>query len=134
MYERALAIEEKALGFDHPDVAQSLNDLGVVLNDMGDYPQAKVNHERALAIREKALGPDHPDIATALNNVGDALAQRRHLTDELAGEEPKLRLPRLERLGPGNVSHEASLSPEGERVGVRGEPRPEAPRPAHHRA
>ena len=31
MYERSLAIREKALGPDHPDVAQSLNNRAVLL-------------------------------------------------------------------------------------------------------
>jgi tetratricopeptide (TPR) repeat protein len=31
LYERALAIREKALGFEHPDVAQSLNNLADAL-------------------------------------------------------------------------------------------------------
>ena len=30
LYERALAIREKALGPDHPDVATSLNNLAVL--------------------------------------------------------------------------------------------------------
>ena len=36
MYERALAIEEKALGKDHPDTAATLGGLASVLNRNGD--------------------------------------------------------------------------------------------------
>ena len=36
MYERALAIEEKALGKDHPDTAATLRDLASVLDRNGD--------------------------------------------------------------------------------------------------
>lgn len=32
LFKRSLAIREKALGSEHPDVASSLNDLAVLLN------------------------------------------------------------------------------------------------------
>ena len=68
--ERALAIDEKALGPDHPSVATDLNNLGMLLQDTGDLAAARPYLERALAIDEKALGPDHPSVATDLNNLG----------------------------------------------------------------
>ena len=36
MYERVLAIQEKALGKDHPETASTLCDLASVLNRNGD--------------------------------------------------------------------------------------------------
>ena len=60
MYQRALAIEEKALGPEHPDVATSLNNLAELYRDQGKYGEAEPLYQRALAIDEKALGPDHP--------------------------------------------------------------------------
>jgi tetratricopeptide (TPR) repeat protein len=68
LYERALAIFEKALGPDHPDTATTLNNLAFLLRAQGDFAAARPLAERARAIREKALGPDHPDTATSLNN------------------------------------------------------------------
>ena len=72
LFERALAIREKALGPDHPDTAASLNNLAVLLQAQGDLAAARPLYERALAICEKALGPDHPDTATSLNNLAAA--------------------------------------------------------------
>lgn len=46
--KRALAIYEKVLGPDHPDVATSLNNLGFLLQAMGDLKGAKLYYERAL--------------------------------------------------------------------------------------
>ena len=69
LYQRALAIREKALGPEHPDTATSLNNLAVLYEAMGDYAKAEPLYQRALAIREKALGPEHPDTATSLNNL-----------------------------------------------------------------
>ena len=60
---------EKALGPDHPDVAQSLNNLAALYVDQGRYADAEPLYKRALAIREKALGPDHPNVASSLNNL-----------------------------------------------------------------
>ena len=69
LYKRALAISEKALGPEHPDVAQSLNNLAALYATQGQYAQAEPLYKRALAIREKALGPEHPDVAISLNNL-----------------------------------------------------------------
>ena len=55
-YKRALAISEKALGPEHPDVALRYNNLAVLYWAQGRYAEAEPLHKRALAIREKALG------------------------------------------------------------------------------
>ena len=68
--QRSLAIREKALGPDHPDVALSLNNLASLYEDLKRYDDAEALYKRSLAIKEKALGPDHPDLATGLNNLG----------------------------------------------------------------
>ena len=70
MYERALAIDEAAYGPDHPTVAIDVNNLGDVLQDLGDLEGAKKMYERALAIDEAAYGPDHPTVAIRVNNLG----------------------------------------------------------------
>jgi tetratricopeptide (TPR) repeat protein len=69
LFKRSLAIREKALGPDHPDVAMSLNNLAGLYQTQGDYAKAVPLYRRALAITEKALGPDHLDVATNLNNL-----------------------------------------------------------------
>src|SRR5208282_3898856 len=57
LFERALAIREKALGPEHPKTATSLNNLADRLRAQGDLTGARPLYERALAIYEKALGP-----------------------------------------------------------------------------
>jgi CHAT domain-containing protein/tetratricopeptide (TPR) repeat protein len=66
---RSLAIREKALGPDHPDVALSLHNLAALYVAQGRYMDAEPLYRRSLGIREKALGPDHPDVAISLNNL-----------------------------------------------------------------
>jgi len=61
LYERALAIREKALGPEHRDTASSLNSLALLLGDQRRAGRcAAALSERALAIREEVLGPEHP--------------------------------------------------------------------------
>lgn len=67
--KHALAIREKVLGPDHPDVATSLNILAVSYHAQRQYAEAQPRYERALAIQEKVLGPDHPDVALILSNL-----------------------------------------------------------------
>jgi tetratricopeptide (TPR) repeat protein len=71
--ERALQITEAALGPDHPDVAVWRNNLGRVLQALGDLPSARVQIERALQITEAALGPNHAEVAAWHSNLGGLL-------------------------------------------------------------
>src|SRR5439155_346477 len=59
----ALATAEHALGPDHPQVAQSLADLGRLLERRQGWAAAESCYRRALAIRAARLGAGHPDVA-----------------------------------------------------------------------
>jgi tetratricopeptide (TPR) repeat protein len=50
LYQRSLAIREKALGPEHPDVAQSLNNLAALYKAQGQYAKAEAMKARAKAI------------------------------------------------------------------------------------
>jgi tetratricopeptide (TPR) repeat protein len=67
-YLRALAIKEKLLGADHPDVAMTLNNLAVVHKAQRQYARAEPLYKRALSIFERALGPRHPTVAICLGS------------------------------------------------------------------
>jgi tetratricopeptide (TPR) repeat protein len=69
LLEKALAITRQALGEDHPDTAQSYNNLARNLAAQGKYDEAHPPYEKALAIWRRALGEDHPDTASGYNNV-----------------------------------------------------------------
>jgi tetratricopeptide (TPR) repeat protein len=81
---RALESREQALGPEHPATALSLNNLGVLLQAMGDLAGALPYYEHALSIDEKTLGPQHPQTARSLNNLGGLL----QATGDLAGALP----------------------------------------------
>jgi tetratricopeptide (TPR) repeat protein len=69
LLHRSLAICEQMLGTDHPDVAESLNNLVALYRLQGKYNQAIPYCERALSIRKQTLGENHPDVALSLNNL-----------------------------------------------------------------
>jgi tetratricopeptide (TPR) repeat protein len=69
LYKRALAIDEKSLGPDHPTVGTRLNNLAALYDIQGRYAEAEPLYKRALAIAEKALGPDQPEVGGELNNL-----------------------------------------------------------------
>ena len=56
LHRRSLAIRERALGPDHPDVGTTLNNLAVLLHSQGRYEDAETLFKRALGIRERLGG------------------------------------------------------------------------------
>jgi tetratricopeptide (TPR) repeat protein len=84
LFERALTIRKMAFGFEHSKTAESLNNLGSVLEALGAFGEARPLFERALAIREKVLGPENPETANSLNN----LAHLRQALGNLSGAQP----------------------------------------------
>ena len=69
LYERAIAIDEAALGPNHPDIAIDLNNLGGVLRAQGDLVGTKTLLDRALRIFREFLGDDHPNTKKVQNNL-----------------------------------------------------------------
>jgi CHAT domain-containing protein/Tfp pilus assembly protein PilF len=79
----ALAIREKMLGSDHPDVAKSLNNLAALYVEKGGFAEAEPLYQRSLVILEKARGPENPDVASILDNLGNLYrAQGRYAEAE----------------------------------------------------
>ena len=69
LLERSLAIREKALGPEHPLVADSLRILAQTYFAQGKYDQAEPLYKRSLAIREKVFDPEHRDVAAGLSGL-----------------------------------------------------------------
>ena len=57
------------MDIEHPDLATSYNNIGVVYYHKGDYESALDYFQKALAIREKVLGVDHPRTIYVRNNI-----------------------------------------------------------------
>jgi tetratricopeptide (TPR) repeat protein len=70
LLEDALAIGRRAVGPEHERVAQSLNDLGVLLRDKNDLAAAAPLLEQALDLRRRLRGREHEDVAVTLVELG----------------------------------------------------------------
>lgn len=81
LFQRALAIYQKAAGPEHPAVATVLNNIGQVDRDLDRDAEAEARIKHSLAIREKALGPDHPDVARSLNNLAGLYEHQRRYAE-----------------------------------------------------
>ncbi|AKB46332.1 hypothetical protein MSKOL_0555 [Methanosarcina sp. Kolksee] len=68
-YEEILQILEVNVSPEHLLVGVTLNYLGILYTNMGEYEKALPLYQRALEIIEKVLGPQHPSVATTLNNL-----------------------------------------------------------------
>lgn len=67
--KRSLEMRERVLGPEHPDCAQSLNNLAALNNEKKQYDKAEELYERALNIRRQALAPDHPSLAYTVKHL-----------------------------------------------------------------
>ncbi|CAF4361244.1 unnamed protein product [Rotaria sordida] len=70
-YERSLEIRKIALPPNHPDLASSYNNIGLVYDNMGEYSKALSFLEKAHEIDRKTLPPNHPHIALVKRNIED---------------------------------------------------------------
>ncbi|MEA3548429.1 MAG: tetratricopeptide repeat protein, partial [Thermodesulfobacteriota bacterium] len=68
-YNKALAIDLKVLGDQHPKVATYYNNLGSAWTSKGDYDKAIAFYNKALAIALKVLGEQHPYTKIVADNL-----------------------------------------------------------------
>ncbi len=86
-YERALDIDRRILGDDHPRVGMHLGNLAFVVQNLGDLKQAEALYRDAIHRKEKAYGLRSAQTAAAQSDLG-GLLQREGRLDEA---EPLLR-------------------------------------------
>jgi eukaryotic-like serine/threonine-protein kinase len=69
--ERALDLERRVWGPEHPRTLNTLSQLGRTAWLQGKYPEAETLLGRALEIERRVLGPEHPDTLFSMNNLGN---------------------------------------------------------------
>ncbi|CAF4342316.1 unnamed protein product [Rotaria magnacalcarata] len=69
-YEKSLAIDNKHLPADHPNLGTSYNNVGIVHYCLDHYDLALDHYNRSLKIRLKSLPAQHPDISMTYENMG----------------------------------------------------------------
>jgi tetratricopeptide (TPR) repeat protein len=68
---KALAMQERALGKDHPNVAITLLILGDACKGLGDNKTAKEFYERAMKIREVHFAERSDEVAECKERIRD---------------------------------------------------------------
>jgi tetratricopeptide (TPR) repeat protein len=76
LYERALALDEKAFGREHPRVEERLALVADVMRRMGRHDEALTRLDRAKHIVEQAYGREHPEVGSVLSDMA-AVHQNR---------------------------------------------------------
>jgi tetratricopeptide (TPR) repeat protein len=79
VYERALNIQRRRRGAEHPDLAAALRGLARLHLSRGNVAAAEVRFRQALEIRTNSLGEKHPDTAELLNDLAALLHQYGNL-------------------------------------------------------
>ena len=69
-YQKALKVQEKVFGGNHPGVATTYTHIGTVHQEMGHYSKALSFYERAVEIRLKTVPAAHHSLGTCYNNIG----------------------------------------------------------------
>ena len=78
-WQRALRIDERVLGPNHPSLATVLSNLGLLKIDDGEFAAGEALMLRAQAIREASLGPDHPEVGLSHTNLAQAYLEHGDL-------------------------------------------------------
>jgi tetratricopeptide (TPR) repeat protein len=107
--ERAVNIRKELVGPSDPSVATGLENLALILYELGDYAGARPLFERLLEIRERTLGPDHTEVASTLNNLGILLRESGELQEAQLMHEKALAIYEAKR-GPDDLDVARVLS------------------------
>ena len=68
--ERAMDLQRRLSGEDHPDTLSVMSDLAWLYRSEGKYAQAEPLASKVLEIRRRLLGEKHPDTLDAMSNLG----------------------------------------------------------------
>lgn len=82
LVQESLDLRRKLLGNEpHPDLAENMNSLALVLEMLGRSDETRQLYEQALAMNRQLYGEKHPDIAIALNNLANLYLDRDELDE-----------------------------------------------------
>jgi tetratricopeptide repeat protein/DUF2914 family protein len=99
LLREAARLQEASLGPRHPDLANTLNNLGIVC-ELTDKPdEAEQYFRRAVSIARTSLAPDHPFVATSQKNLRD-FCEARGKKVEMPAPVPEIRKPAQELAKP----------------------------------
>jgi eukaryotic-like serine/threonine-protein kinase len=109
LLERALEIQKRVLGVEHPDTLRSMGTLARVVGDEGHYHEAEKLQRETLEIRRRVLGPEHPDTLASMHLLAGILLYDGHDSEAEKLERETLDI-RRRVLGSENQDTLASMS------------------------
>lgn len=71
LFRKALSMQEKQLGNEHPSIASDLYNLGLLCYALQKYNDAELFLMRAWAIERKSLGLMHPETLSTLEALSE---------------------------------------------------------------
>src|SRR5262245_22565250 len=89
----AAALQESALGPVHPELANTLNNLGVVCERIGALDEAERSFKRAYAIATSAFPADHPFFETSRANLEEFCRLHGRSFEESAAPDQQEEFP-----------------------------------------
>jgi len=89
-FENALTLQEDLLGEDNPEVARTLNNLGIALARLRKYKEAGERYKRSYELQLKYLGNEHPDTAATMHNLGVMQRKDGQMSEALSNFERAL--------------------------------------------
>jgi tetratricopeptide (TPR) repeat protein len=69
LMEQTLQVQRRTKGDEHQHTLATMNNLGHLLRQLGEFSAAHALYEEALATRRRTLGDQHPSTVICLNNV-----------------------------------------------------------------
>jgi serine/threonine protein kinase/tetratricopeptide (TPR) repeat protein len=78
LLERALGIQRRVLGSEHPETLESATSVGKALRYQGHYPEAEKLERQTLEIQRRVLGPHHPSTLTSISDLANTLFSEGH--------------------------------------------------------
>jgi eukaryotic-like serine/threonine-protein kinase len=101
--EKSLALKEKILGRDHPDVGIAEASIAYALHELGRDDEALAHNNRAVAVLARGLGSGHPDLAVFLSNGGEILSALERYREARESFD-RARIIWEQELGPDNLN------------------------------
>lgn len=88
LYRRELDIYRSKYEDDqHPSIPQVLSHIGVILDDLEQFEEARETHLRALELFRELKGEEHPDVVYAMNNLASVMTKMGDMEEALTMQE-----------------------------------------------
>jgi serine/threonine protein kinase/tetratricopeptide (TPR) repeat protein len=81
LQESALTTRRQALGSEHPDTLDSIDEATLLLRSQGRYTESEPLQDEVVATRRRVLGDEDPKTLTSINNKGLLLRRLGRLDD-----------------------------------------------------